>query len=134
MEVRIRKIVLPTKERRRIAEVFGTTQQNVSYALRYIHKEDKARRMRKMAIELGGIIVRELAEHDAMIIDWTTGIWTQILENGIRMVIHTRERMVHVYDGSELINTYEGIEIDNIEYIQEIEGRRPKSSEGLYSL
>ncbi|MDO4692939.1 MAG: hypothetical protein Q4A64_08710 [Porphyromonadaceae bacterium] len=133
MEGEIRKIVLPNSGRRRIAEVFGTTLQNVSYALRYTHKEDKARRMRKMALELGGIIVLEIAEHDAMIMDSKTGVWRQTLENGIRMAIHIREQIVRVYDGSELINTYEGIGLNDIEYIQEVEGRRPKSSAGLYS-
>lgn len=130
MSKEIRKIVLPTKERLRIAKIFGVSLASVSNALRYITMSERAERMRRMALELGGIEMTEVPVFDTMF-KTADGIMTQILANGIRLEVYLKSKEVLVYDGKTLVGKYSDVDLPTLAYIQAVESQRPVSSAGL---
>lgn len=130
MSKEIRKIVLPTKERLRIAKIFGVSLASVSNALRYITMSERAERMRRMALELGGIEMTEVPVFDTMF-KTADGIMTQILANGIRLEVYLKSKEVLVYDDKTLVGKYSDVDLPTLAYIQAVESQRPVSSAGL---
>mgnify|MGYP001771232154 CR=1 FL=1 len=56
----VKKIILTDREaQRKILDTFGVTRMSLSYALNYKRNSDKCKQMRKMAMELGGILLEE---------------------------------------------------------------------------
>lgn len=59
----VKKIILTDREaQRKILDTFGVTRMSLSYALNYKRNSDKCKQMRKMAMELGGILLEERRE------------------------------------------------------------------------
>lgn len=112
----MRKIVVTTETRRFIAKAFRTSEVNVGYALRFISNSDAARRMRKLALERGGVITLELPEcetiHDA------NGMMIQTMENGARLECNKETNAVQlIYDG-DLVAVYYDVTLDKLAHIQ----------------
>lgn len=115
-----RFIHLQKEDKEFIMMAFGVTRQTLQNALRFDEMRgntDLARRIRKLAMERGGIVMNEVPEmetlHDA------DGYIRQYMPNGVMIEILKKDATCDVIKDGEVVRHYNGVTLDNIGEIQE---------------
>lgn len=122
MEINAKKgrIEIPKdgKEKNYLANLFKVTPQMVWKALSFESDTDLAKKIRKAAIERGGQHVIELpifeTIHDA------NGYMRQQFPGGAELVAHKATGVVEVFYDGELIETFDDVNLSELERIQQL--------------
>lgn len=116
-----RFIHIKKADREAIMKAFGVTGRMVNYALYFDGKRgesDTARRIRKMAMERGGIL--KVTSPAIETLHDSDGYIRQYLPNGVLIEIaKNRSQTADVYKEGELVRHYDGVTIGSIAGIQQ---------------
>lgn len=114
----MKKQIAVTRETRLfMMKLFGVTERMLTYALTYKKDSDLARRIRKCAIERGGVVLVTLPEietfHDY------DGTMRQYLPNGAYLEFLRSDGSGHVFMHGEEVAKYENVTVQDIYKIQD---------------
>lgn len=114
------KYITATKEDREfLAKAFKVTERTVFYALRFDESRGKteiARRIRKAAMERGGVVMNTLPEVETM--HDRDGYMRQYLPNGAMLEFNKEDDSGDVWFKGERVRHYDSVRIGDIEGIQ----------------
>ena len=114
-----RKIEVGTEVRKKISKMFGVTSKTVSNALTYAGSRgdsDTAKRIRKVALENGGICMVYCPECETMFD--SNGSIHQKFPNGAVLVINKQSGVGVVTFKGKDVKTYERVMMSEVEGIQ----------------
>lgn len=113
-------IHIKKEDREFIAKAFGITERSVFNAIRFDDRRGEtelARKVRKLAMERGGIVMVEIPEietlHDA------DGYMRQYLPNGVLIEINKENGSCDVFHKGEKVRSYENVLVKEIPEIQD---------------
>ena len=114
------KYIAVTKEDREfLARAFKASDRTVAYALQFDGKRgnsDMARRIRKAAVERGGVVMVAIPEMETMYD--RDGYMRQYLPNGAMLEFNMEDDSGDVWFKGERVRHYESVRISDIKDIQ----------------
>lgn len=114
------KYIAVTKEDREfLARAFKASDRTVAYALQFDGKRgnsDKAKRIRKAAVERGGVVMVAVPEMETMYD--RDGYMRQYLPNGAMLEFNMEDDSGDVWFKGERVQHYESVRISDIKDIQ----------------
>lgn len=102
-----------------IAKVFGITERSVFNAIRFDDRRGEtelARKVRKLALERGGIVMVELPEMETM--HDADGYMRQYLPNGVLLEFSRKDGGCDVFYNGKKVRRYEDVAVKEIPDIQ----------------
>jgi hypothetical protein len=111
-----KEIVVSTEGRKKIMKAFGITHAAVSYALTFKRDSELSRRIRKFALQLGGmeIPVYEDCEtiHDA------NGKMIQDFGKGVQLICEKETGHCEIREGNVVLEEFHDIKLNQLDSIQ----------------
>ena len=116
----MKKWIKVTKEERKVLEkIFDVKERTVFNALGFVDPEnDKHKRIRKAALEHGGIVLTELPVKEMIHLSHE-GIMRGVLDNGAVVEFYRKDGSGKIFFKGEEIARYENVDIPMIYTIQE---------------
>ncbi|WP_315547271.1 hypothetical protein [Prevotella koreensis] len=111
-----RYIHIKKEDREFIAKVFGITERMVFKAIGYESNTELAKKVRKLAKERGGIIMREVPELETLFD--SDGYIRQYLPGGVLLEIYKAENWCDVYKKGEKKRRFENVMMSDLSSIQ----------------
>lgn len=114
-------IHLKKEDREFIAKAFGITPRMVFSAVHFESDSELARKVRKLAMERGGIVMVEAQEAETLFD--ADGYMRQYLPGGVLLEFKYADNSCTVYVRGEEQRKFEYVLVSDIPYIQEFAGR-----------
>lgn len=110
-------IELKRDDREFLSKAFGITSRMVYSALHYESDSDLAKRVRKLAMSRGGVVMVEAPEVDTLFD--ADGYMRQRLENGVELLFDLKEGSCVVLHRGERVRRYDHVLVCDIRGIQD---------------
>ena len=110
-------IHLKKEDREFIAKALGITPRMVFSAVHYESNSELARKVRKLAMERGGIVMVEAPEAETLFD--ADGYMRQRLSNGVLLEFNMRDSSCEVLHKGESVRRYENVLVREIPQIQD---------------